>query len=320
MDLVTFGETMIVFNPVNSGPLRYVHDFRKQIGGAESNVAIGIQRLGHKAGWFSTLGNDEFGRNILSFVRGEGVDVSHVRMDDRAATGIYFKERRYGDQLNVYYYRKGSAASLMSPEDLNEAYMKQAKILHVTGITPFLSSSCYRLMEHAVQMAKRNQMMVSFDPNIRYKLLDQLTEKKQPQQILLELASASDVVMPGLGEGRFITGKKRPEDIAEYFLMRGVSVVIIKLGDQGAYYSTTSDNGYVPAYPVREVVDPVGAGDGFAAGVLAGYLKGYTWESAVKLGNAVGAFMVMTDGDVEGLPTFAEVTQFVAEQNDDVMR
>ncbi|RNB87713.1 sugar kinase [Brevibacillus fluminis] len=316
IELITFGESMVLFNPGKAGALRYVQHFHKQIGGAESNVAIGVQRLGHQAGWFSRLGNDEFGKFVLSTIRAEGVDTSKVIVDDRGPTGLYFKEKRNKRDVRVTYYRKGSAASFLSPDDLDESYLKQATCLHLTGITPVLSPTCRSAALEAVRIARQNGVMVSFDPNIRYTLWNSSDAKTT----LCAIASQCDVVMPGLQEAQFLTGKESPRDISSYFLEQGVSAVILKLGEQGAYFAVKGHEQFVPAFPVDDVVDPVGAGDGFAAGVLAGRLKGWDWDEAVRLGNAVGAMVVQTDGDVEGLPAFEEVERFLQKPAADVSR
>lgn len=142
LDVVTFGETMILMNPQESGSLKYVNQFTKQIGGAESNFAIALTRLGFKTGWISRLGKDSFGDYMEAFIRGEGVDVSQIKRDKNYPTGLMFKERYELGETKVYYYRHDSAASKLQPEDLNEEYISQAKYLHLTGITPALSPSC----------------------------------------------------------------------------------------------------------------------------------------------------------------------------------
>lgn len=307
LDVVTLGETMVLMTPEVSGPLRYVNRFIKQIGGAESNFAIGIVRLGHKAGWISKLGNDEFGKYILSFIRGEGVDTSRVKFDPEAPTAVYFKERREYGETRVYYYRRGSAASRLTPEDLDPDYIGSAKYLHVTGITPALSESCYLTVKEAIKIAKSRGVKVSLDPNIRLKLWS----KERAREVIMELAEQADIVLPGVSEGEILVGEKDPEKIAAKFLDLGVSIVVVKLGEKGAYYATKNESKFVPGYPVERVVDPIGAGDGFAAGFIAGLLKNYSLEQAVKLANAVGAIVTTVIGDVEGLPTMEEVEAFM---------
>jgi len=303
MDVITIGETMVLFVPTSIGPLRYVNQFGKTIGGAESNVAIGLARLGHQCGWISRVSNDEFGLYVRNFIRGEGVDTSQVIFDNEHPTGIFFKERKAMNEPMVYYYRKGSAASFLTPQDINESYFTSAKYLHLTGITPALSPSCKETVYAAIEIAKRNKMTIIFDPNIRLKLWS----ADQAREVLMDLAHLSDIVMPGLEEGEILTGEKSPEKIAKAILKNGAKLVVIKLGEKGAFYASESESGYVPAIKVDKIVDPIGAGDSFAAGFISGLLRDWPYSKAVELGNRVGAYALSVLGDVEALPTWPQV-------------
>jgi 2-dehydro-3-deoxygluconokinase len=310
LDVVTFGETMVLFNPMQHLPLEYVHQFRKQIGGAESNVAIGLQRLGHRVGWLSKLGDDAFGRYILQFIRGEGVDTSRCLSTGEAPTGIFFKEKKSATNIQVYYYRRESAASMLHPEDLDEEYMASASILHLTGITPALSMSARQTVYKAIEMAKKHHLKIVFDPNIRLKLWD----KEEARTVLRDIAQHADVVLPGLDEGQLITGETTPEKVVENLRTSEHQLFIVKLGAKGAYYEQNGQSGYVEGFSVEEVVDPVGAGDGFAAGVISGLLRHLPLHEVVKLGNAIGAIVVGVNGDVEGLPRWDEVQQMINQE------
>lgn len=303
LDVVTIGETMTLFVPSAVGPLRYAGQFDKTIGGAESNVAIALARLGHQVGWISRLGHDEFGIFVRNYIRGEGVDTSQVSFDDDYPTAVFFKERQLGQDPKVYFYRKGSAASQMSPADLNEEYISQAKFLHITGILPALSENCKMTAYRAIEIAKKHQLTILFDPNIRLKLWKQ-NEAREP---LLHIASYCDIVMPGLDEGEMLTGKTSPETIAEQFLANGTKIVVIKLGERGAYYATADEEAYVPGFEVKQIADTVGAGDGFAAGFLSGLLRGYSYYESIRLANRVGAYALTVAGDVEGYPFWSQV-------------
>lgn len=307
IEVFTLGETMVVFQPEQMQSLEYVQQFPKRIGGAESNVAIGLSRLGHRAGWCSKLGEDSFGQYVYKYIRGEGVDTSSCLFTEQALTGVLFKEHLSPEDMNVYYYRKGSAASLMEPEDLDEAYMAQAKVLHLTGITPALSESCYKTVMKAIEIAKKNGMTIVFDPNLRLKLWSAETAKK----VLNEIALQADVILPGLDEGRFMTGKTEIEDVAESLMAGYDKTIIIKIGSKGAYLHTKEEKVYIEGFPVQQVVDPVGAGDGFAAGIISGILKQEPLHQAIKRANAIGAMVVMSYGDFEGLPYLKAVEQFM---------
>jgi 2-dehydro-3-deoxygluconokinase len=307
MDIVTFGETMVLFNPDADGPLRYVNNFSKSIAGAESNVAIALVRLGVDAGWFSKLGGDEFARYILSIVRGEGVDVSRVKIDKSCSTGILFKERFSSINPNVYYYRKNSAASSLSPEDIDEEYIKSAKILHITGITPALSKNCRETVFKAIEVAKSNGVKISFDPNIRLKLWS----KEEAKEVLLEIAKSADIIFPGIDEGKMLLGTEETEEIADKFMSLGASMVAVKLGKEGCYVRNKFESHYVKGHGVDRVEDTVGAGDGFAAGFLSGVVREESIYECANLGNAVGAMATMVKGDMEGYPTYDQLMQFM---------
>lgn len=307
MDVVTFGETMVLFNPETQGPLRYVGTFTKSIGGAESNVAIALARLGHKAGWFSKLGDDEFGRYIKSTVMGEEVDVSRVKKDPKRTTGILFKERFSTVNPNVYYYRKGSAASHLMIEDLDLEYIASAKILHVTGISLALSEEMREAVFYAVREAKKRGVLISFDPNIRLKLWS----KEEARETILEMVKLTDLLFPGKEEAELLLGLTEPEEIADSFLNLGVQTVALKLGKSGCYVKNKETEAFVHGYTVDYPVDTVGAGDGYAAGFLSGYLEHLSLTECAQRANAVGAMATLVKGDMEGFPYKDQVEIFM---------
>lgn len=311
MDVVTLGESMALLTPTDVGHMRYATNFTCRVAGAESNVAVGLARLGHKAGWISRLGNDEFGKKILHFIRGEGVDISEVKLDDTALTGIYFKEMKAEDEIHVQYYRTDSAASKMSTEDVNESYIKHAKFLHITGITPALSTSCYETIIRAIEIARKHQVKVVFDPNIRHKIWN----GNQAKSVLLEIVAKSDIVLPGLSEAEFLFGDKELETLAQEIYNYGASIVAIKCGANGVYYLSEAESGMVAGIPIKNVVDPVGAGDGFAAGFLSGLLDELSLKAAIERGNAVGALATRVHGDVEGYPERDQLLSFISNKD-----
>jgi len=310
MDVVTFGESMVLFSPDSTGPLRYVQNFNKSIAGAESNVAIALARLGHKVGWFSKLGNDEFGRYIQSIIRGEGVDVSNVILDAEKSTGILFKERFMHSNPNVYYYRRDSAASTLKPEEIDGAYIKSAKILHITGITPALSKSCRETVFKAIEIAKQNNVLVSFDPNIRLKLWS----AKEAVPVLLEIAKKADIIFPGIEEGEMLLGLNTPEDISRKFMDMGCSLVAVKLGEKGCYICNKEEAHYVNGYTIENPQDTVGAGDGFAAGFLSGLIGKLSLKECGEYANGVGAMAILVKGDMEGYPDFEQLMAYIGKK------
>jgi 2-dehydro-3-deoxygluconokinase len=318
LDVFTFGETMVLFQPEQMMPLEYIHQYSKRIGGAESNVAIGLSRLGHSVGWFSKLGDDPFGHFILKSIRGEGVDTTSCVFTEEAPTGLFFKEQLSAEDINIYYYRKGSAASLMKAEELDAEAIANAKILHVSGITPALSETCYQTVLKAIDIAKQHNTMIVFDPNLRLKLWSSESAKR----VLNEIAESADVILPGLDEGQLMTGETEVKSVAEALMKSSDKTIILKLGSQGAYLHSKEEEIFVEGFPVEQVVDPVGAGDGFAAGIISGILRQEPMHQVIKRANAIGAMVVSMKGDIEGLPTDKAVERFMRQtgQLQDVKR
>lgn len=310
MEVVTFGESMVLFNPDSNGPLRYVHNFNKSIAGAESNVAIALARLGHQVGWFSKLGDDEFGRYIKAVIRGEGVDVSKTVIDQHSSTGLLFKERFAHVNPNIYYYRKNSAASKLNCGDIDHSYIKGAKILHITGITPALSETAREAIYKAIEVAKENNVLVSFDLNIRRKLWT--IEKAKP--VLLDMAKYADIIFPGIDEGEMLLGTDDPKEIAEKFIKMGCTMVAVKLGKEGCYVADKNQGHFVKGYIVEKPEDTVGAGDGFSAGFLSGVLDDLSLIECGELANGVGAMATLVRGDMEGFPTRSQVLEFMGKE------
>lgn len=295
--LLTIGETMAAFTPNAPGPLRYVNRYGVRTAGAESNVAVGVAKLGLEAAWLSRLGNDEFGILIRNQLRAEGVDCSHVIFDPDHRTGIMFKETGVGE-TKVFYYRADSAASHMTPADLEEALLAQAKILHLSGITPVLSESCREMTLAAMEMAKARGVLVSFDPNIRKKLWG--TTDFVP--LIRSMTLQSEIVLLGLDEAETLFGLRDVDAILELLFTKGCAqYVAIKDGGNGAWAADKSHRERIAPYPCKPV-EPIGAGDGFNAGFLAGLLQGKDVITAGRMGGICGALATQTPGDVEGYP------------------
>lgn len=314
LDVITIGETMILLEPVEEGPLKYVTTFKKKFGGAESNVAIGLARLGTKVGWISGVNYDSLGEYLITSIRGEGVDTSTVVEKNNSENALYIKERTTLKTNHVYYYRQGAAASHLTFEDLDLDYLKNTKMIHLTGITPFLSPTCLDLCQKVIAFAKQHQITVSFDPNIRKKLMQNVPDAKN---ILLNLCLQADILLPGLDEAMYLTGLETPEDILAFFQSKGVKKVILKNGENGSYYVDESNViGKINSFPVEMIADPIGAGDGFAAGVLNGLINDLSLADAVTQGSIIGSLVVQVKGDVEGLPSMNQLKNFQTGRTD----
>ena len=308
-DVLCFGETMAMLVAEQTGDLAAVTHYHKRIAGADSNVAIGLSRLGFDVTWLSRVGDDSLGRFVVNTLQREGLDCRHVAVDSAHPTGFQFKSREDdGQDPVVEYFRRGSAASHLSVADLNDDLLS-ARHLHATGIPPALSASAQELSSHLMQTMRGAGRSVSFDPNLRPSLWSSQTRMISEVNAL---ASHADWVLPGLSEGRLLTGYEEPGDIAAFYLDHGAEAVAIKLGAEGAYYRTALGEGFVAAHSVAKVVDTVGAGDGFAVGVISALLEGLTIEQAVDRGNWIGSRAVQSQGDMEGLPSRNQLLDAVA--------
>lgn len=304
-DVVTVGETMVSFAAHEPGPLASAANFAAIVGGAETNVGIGLARLGLKVAWVSRLGADSFAARIRATLAAEGVDCRAVTEDTTRPTGFMLKSRALeGADPVVEYFRRGSAASALSLADFDERLFLSARHLHVTGITPALSPSCAELVEHAMKTMRAAGRTVSFDPNLRPRLWP---GRAAMAAHLNRLAGLADWVLPGIAEGRTLTGLESPEAIAAFYRERGAGAVVIKLGAEGACWFAAEGEGRVPGVEVAQVVDTVGAGDAFAAGVISGRLEGLPWPAALSRANWMGARAIQVVGDIEGLPRREEL-------------
>ena len=308
LDVITIGEAMAMFVATEPGELAEADAFIKRVAGAELNVATGLARLGLNVSWVSRVGSDSFGRFVLSSLDKERINSESVTVDDRYPTGFQLKSRaENGTDPIVEYFRKGSAASHLSRDDFDAATFTRARHLHLSGVAAALSPSAYDLLDHAASTMKAQGKTISFDPNLRpvlWKSEAEMVEK------LNRLAFQADWVLPGLKEAATLTGQSTPEGMADFYLAQGVKAVVIKTGADGAWFKTAAgEQGAVAAVRVDNVVDTVGAGDGFAVGVISALLEGKTFPQAVARGNKIGSLAIQVPGDSEGLPTRAQLAE-----------
>lgn len=301
--VITIGETMVSFAPQENTGLSYGPSLKMRIAGAESNTAIGISRLGHPAAFVSRIGDDSFGQFILRSIRAEGVDTSYLITDTAHPTGIMFKEPKPRMETSVYYYRSDSAASHMSCSDIPEKEIAEARILHFTGITPILSASCREMACRAIEIAWAHRCAISFDPNIRIKLW----KDHDYTPLMRDFIGRSTYLLAGLEELKFLYHTESIEQIADKTFSSGyLKCLALKDGGNGAYIC--DQQGIRPIPPADcSCIDPVGAGDAFNAGFLAGILEGHSYTECGAMGALCGARATETFGDVEGLLTRREL-------------
>lgn len=303
MDVITIGDAMIAMCPEKKGPILFSNTFERKVGGAELNVAIGCARLGLKSGWISNLGNDDFGKYILRTVKSESIDTSEVKLIDGYQTSVYFREILSDGSSRSFYYREKSPTSTMKAEELNEEYFKNAKVLHITGVFPSILKNNQKIILEAIKLAKKYNLLVSFDPNIRLKMWT----KDEAKDFITSILPDVDILLIGDEEVELLLDEFNIEKAIKTFHDYGISKVIIKRGAKGAVGSDGSNTYYVDGIKPKALVDTVGAGDGFAAGFLSATLKGQSFEDAIRFANAVGSLVVGVEGDNEGLPYYDDV-------------
>ncbi|MER7945375.1 sugar kinase [Streptomyces sp. NBC_01693] len=303
-DVLTFGETMLAAQL--PGTLAVGAQARTTVAGAESNVAIGLARLGHHAVWAGLVGDDEPGRLVLRTLRGEGVDITRAGTHATAPTGALLRERRVADLARVHYWRSHSAASLLTPADLAPALGDGARILHLTGITCALGPGPLEAVRTAAAHAQAQGWTVTLDVNHRQRLwtAEEAGRALRPLLPHITVLIASDDELPVVTgvPGGTPDGEDGEERAVGALLDAGVREVVVKRGGEGAAVRDRQGTRHsLPALrvPVR---DTVGAGDAFCAGYLSGLLDGVPPAGRLARANTLGAFAVASDGDWEGLP------------------
>ncbi|APF22873.1 sugar kinase [Clostridium butyricum] len=303
MDVITIGDAMVAMCPKEKGPILFCNTFERKIGGAELNVAIGCARLGLKSGWISRLGQDDFGKHILKTVRGEGIDTSQIELVEGYQTSVYFREVMANGDSRSFYYREKSPTSTMTAESLDENYFRKSKVLHITGVFPSINDNNKEILLKAVELAKKNNLLISFDPNIRLKMWT----KSQAREFINKFLSEVDILLVGDEEISILIDEEDTNEAIKKFHDMGIDKVVVKRGAKGAIGSDGSNIYDVAAIKPKALIDTVGAGDGFAAGFLSAYLKGDSFEESIEFANAVGSLVVGIEGDNEGLPYYEDV-------------
>jgi 2-dehydro-3-deoxygluconokinase len=311
-EAVTLGETMAVLTSPVGVSLRMAPSLDLSIAGAESNVAIGLARLGIATAWWGRVGDDELGRLILAKLAGEGVNVAGAIIDRAAPTGVMFKERRAADLVRVSYYRRDSAGSRFGASDVPDPLPPSARHLHLSGITPALSDSCRQAVNRALTAARAAGLTVSFDVNYRAALW----HTEVAGQVLRELACRADIVFatrpeaellkpPGLSDPRAATDEELCRSLTEL----GPAEAVLKLGSEGALTVAEGATHAVPA-ETAPIVDLVGAGDAFVSGYLFGYLSHAAPAERLTTAVRTAAFALAAAGDWEGLPSRSDLEQW----------
>ena len=296
-DLFTFGESLSVLISSDTDSVMSATKFERVTAGAEVNVAVALSRLGLKAQYFSRFGNDQLGSVMLADIESEGVDVSLAKRVD-SFTGAMVRNPGKSAPVEISYLRKGSAASTIEPSDILDSYISSTRWLHATGITCAISESGAKTVKHALEKAAQLKIKSSFDLNIRRKLWSEDAARK----VLEPLARDVELLIGGEDEYQVVFGQVEPKQILAEVNKRGCKIAVMTKGDQKMRFSIGGN--YEEITPPKVVaVDPVGSGDAFTGGVIAGLLSGMSTTQALEQGSICGALVASMFGDWTGIPS-----------------
>jgi 2-dehydro-3-deoxygluconokinase len=299
-DIIALGEPLYELNQQPDG--RYLPGF----GGDTSNVVIAAARLGSHCAYIGKLGNDPFGDAIAELWAREGVDSSQVARHATAQTGLYLVT--HGERGHQFsYYRKGSAASLMTPEDIPTDFIGRAKYLHVSGISQAISENACEAVFAVIDAARNANVAISYDTNLRTRLWP--VETARPA--IEKAAALSTLTKTSLEDAEALTGLNHPPAIAAHFLKLGAGAVIVTLGARGVYLATPENQTEIAGFAVA-AVDATGAGDAFTGALLSELSRGVELFAAARFANAAAALSTLGYGAVEPLPRRTAVEAFLA--------
>jgi len=270
--------------------------------GAPAIFIDAVVRLGISAGFIGVVGADDFGDCVVSRLRGDGVDTSHIRTVPEYTTGIAFVAYRSDGSRKFVFHLPQSAAALLGPDDVDPNYVSKAAFLHITGSALSVSESSRRACYKAAQICKTAGGRISLDPNIRPELLgvDRVREICQP---ILDLC---DLLLPSGPEATMLTGDVDEGSACRSLVARGIPIVALKRGEKGSTIFTADQVIEVPSLSVKEI-DPTGAGDCYDGAFVVGLLEGWDLPRVARFANVAGALSVTRKGPMEGIPWRDEV-------------
>mgnify|MGYP000411461743 CR=1 FL=1 len=294
-DLFTFGEAMALFMSTDTDSVKTARSYNMSAAGAEGNVAVAAHRLGLEVYYLTKLGKDFLGDNVISQFQAEGLTTSHFLRSDNY-TGTLVRNRGQEEPLDVTYLRKCAAASTFTPEDIDEAELKNSRWLHVSGITVALSDSARDTVAHALDLGRKNGLRISLDLNIRRKLWSE----EKAATTLRELAHDIELLTGGVDEYELVFGTKDPEENFRIAAAKRIKTLIMTAGP-GLMRIMHEGKRFDFQPEVVKIVDPVGSGDAFISGTICGLLGGLELVDAIKQGSKCGAIVASTMGDWAGM-------------------
>ena len=317
--VVCLGEVLVDFVALDADvPVEVARTFRRAPGGAPANVAVALSRLDTTAAFLGKVGDDAFGRSLRQTLSAEGVDVRGLVEDPTARTALAFVGSDRSGGRTFVFYHAGMADTLLRPDEIDRELIAHAAIFHFGSVTLASAPSADATLS-AAQFARQHGCLVSFDPNVRLELWD---SPLRAHKAIVDGLRLSDVVKLSSDELEFVTGTTDPRQASARLRVHGPKMVVLTLGSDGCYFSMERASGRVPGVPV-DVVDTLGAGDAFVAGLLAGLAAESPVQlmadesamyEALRFANAVGALTTTQYGAIPALPRRAQVEQVLHTQ------
>lgn len=312
-EFLTIGEPIALFGSEEvDRSLKDAEHFQKFLAGAEVNVTVGVSRLGHSTEYITSVGEDPFGEFIIDQLDKNNIGTNYISTTSNYWTAFQLKDRVSHGDPSIFYFREGSAAAHFDKAVLDKINFSDVKMVHLSGIFPAISNNALDAFRHLVRLLEEKDIRTTFDPNLRPQLWN---SQEEMIKTINELASHAEIILPGINEGEVLVGSRDPETIANFYLENGknTKTVIVKLGAEGSYVKQKDGTVFtVPGFKVDNVIDTVGAGDGFAAGLIAGLIEGKTLEESIIRANAIGAMAIQVAGDSDGYPNIKELSEFLS--------
>lgn len=315
IDVIPLGRIAIDFNPTDMNmPLSESSNFNKYVGGSPANIAVGLARLGKKVGFLAKVSDDQFGDYVIKYFENDGIDTSHItRCKNGEKIGLTFTEILSPTESSILMYREGVADLQLSPEDIDEEYIKQAKAIIISG-TALSQSPSREAALKAIMLAKKNNVVVIFDIDYRaytWKSEDEIS-------VYYSLAARNSDIILGSREEFDLTEKIAgvcPDDKTSAALWHGygAKIVIIKHGKEGSTAYTNDGKSYsVRPFPVK-MLKGFGGGDGYASAFLYSLLEGKDIHDALEFGTASASMLVSAHSCSAAMPSVQAVEEFIAE-------
>ncbi|WP_156286607.1 sugar kinase [Oceanivirga salmonicida] len=306
--ILLLGEAMCLLICKEYGLLEDAEKFERGISGAELNVAIGLKRLGYDIEYVTKLGNDPFGKNILKFLKKEKVGIKYIKFDEENKTGMQLKSKTKKGDPDIYYFRKNSAASTINTEYIKDINLEDFDLIHITGIPLAISESFRQAIYTLIDRAKKANKFITFDPNLRPQMWN---SKEEMVKVVNEISKKVDLVLPGIEECKILVGSNDIKEIGNRYKEMGINRFIIKEGEKGSHSFDNGIHVFKKGFKVSKVIDTVGAGDGFAVGIISSILESLNTDDMLERANAIGAIQVSNVSDNAGLPTRVELEEYI---------